>query len=475
MEVMFSINPRALLLALVLAMASSCIVVVQGRHTFHKAKKGKHIPRSTVPSPVPSPDNPPPSVPSDPYPNDPPGSADSDCIFDVRSYGAVGDGSTDDTAAFRAAWKDACGVESATVLAPSGFSFMITSTIFNGPCKAGLVLKIDGCLMPPDGPDSWPDGDSKQQWLVFYRLNDMTLTGEGTIEGNGDKWWDLPCKPHRGTDGTASSDGCESPTLIRFFMSSNLVVSGIRIQNSPMFHMKFDGCQGVLIEKIQISSPKLSPNTDGIHIGNTNNVGIYNSMISNGDDCVSIGTGTSNIDMEGLTCGPSHGISIGSLGVHNSKACVYNITARNLLIRESDNGVRIKTWQGGSGSVSGISFENIQMENVRNCINIDQYYCNSKSCENQTSAVYVNDISFRNIKGTYDVRTPPVHFACSDTVACTNITLSEVELLPHEGELLDDPFCWNAYGTQETVTIPPIDCLNDGMPRNVEDLSSFTC
>jgi hypothetical protein len=25
----------------------------------------------------------------------------------------------------------------------------------------------------------------------------MTLTGEGTIEGNGEKWWDLPCKPHR--------------------------------------------------------------------------------------------------------------------------------------------------------------------------------------------------------------------------------------------------------------------------------------
>lgn len=57
--------------------------------------------------------------------------------------------------------------------------------------------KIDGCLMTPDGPDSWPEADSKKQWLVFYRLDDMTLTGQGTIEGNGDKWWDLPCKPHR--------------------------------------------------------------------------------------------------------------------------------------------------------------------------------------------------------------------------------------------------------------------------------------
>lgn len=66
-------------------------------------------------------------------------------------------------------------------------------------------------------------------------------------------------------------------------MSSNLVVSGLRIQNSPQFHMKFDGCEGVLIDKLSISSPKLSPNTDGIHIENTKYVGIYNSVIANGN------------------------------------------------------------------------------------------------------------------------------------------------------------------------------------------------
>lgn len=65
-------------------------------------------------------------------------------------------------------------------------------------------------------------------------------------------------------------------------MSSNLAVNSLRIQNGPQFHIKFDGCQGVLIEKLSISSPKLSPNTDGIHIENTKGVEIYNSMISNG-------------------------------------------------------------------------------------------------------------------------------------------------------------------------------------------------
>ena len=72
--------------------------------------------------------------------------------------------------------------------------------------------------------------------------------------------------------------------MIRFFMSNNLKVSGLRIQNSPQFHMKFDGCQGVLIDRLSISSPKLSPNTDGIHVENSKAVGIYNSMITNGND-----------------------------------------------------------------------------------------------------------------------------------------------------------------------------------------------
>ncbi|KAK4775847.1 hypothetical protein SAY87_023808 [Trapa incisa] len=473
-------------LTLIWAIASlfSTSNMVEGRYHYHKKpKKGDHGGDPGIPAPLPPPPPPaqvpsppalsPPSVPSVPSPD--PGGSGTDCIFDVTSYGAVGDGATDDTAAFREAWNAACAVESGTILAPSGYSFMITSTIFSGPCKPGLTFKVDGVLMPPNGPDCWPKEDSQKQWLVFYRLDKMTLTGLGTIDGNGEPWWDLPCKPHRGPSGNTISGPCDSPAMIRFFMSTNLAVSGLQIQNSPQFHIKFDGCEGVLIDKLSISSPKLSPNTDGIHIENTRSVGIYNTMVANGDDCISIGPGCSDVDIEGVACGPSHGISIGSLGVHNSQACVSNITVRNAVIRESDNGLRIKTWQGGTGSVSGIRFENIQMENVRNCIIVDQYYCLSKACRNQTSAVYVTDLAFRNIKGTYNVISPPIHFACSDTVACTNITMSEVELLPHEGELVDDPFCWNAYGIQETLTIPPIDCLLDGLPATVEESSKYEC
>ncbi|XP_014513040.1 polygalacturonase At1g48100 [Vigna radiata var. radiata] len=445
----------------------------QARYHFHKKHKHSYYHNAPEISPSPSPLSGPSSPPDEP-PCPSPSVDDnyqntSNNLFDVRAFGAVGDGVTDATESFKMAWDTACQSDSAikVILVPQGLSFVIQSTIFTGPCKGGLVLKVDGTLMPPDGPDSWPKNNSKRQWLVFYRVNGLSLEGSGLIDGRGAKWWDLPCKPHKGPHGTTSPGPCDSPVAIRFFMSSNLSVQGLKIKNSPQFHFRFDGCESVHVESIYITAPALSPNTDGIHIENTNDVKIYNSVISNGDDCVSIGAGCHDVDIKNMTCGPGHGISIGSLGNHNSRACVSNITVRDSVIKVSDNGVRIKTWQGGSGSVSGVTFSNIHMESVRNPIIIDQFYCLSKDCSNKTSAVFVSNISYTNIKGTYDIRHPPMHFACSDSVPCTNLTLSDIELLPAQGDIVLDPYCWSAYGSSETLTIPPVSCLLEGLPQSI--------
>ncbi|KAG4981712.1 hypothetical protein JHK87_026461 [Glycine soja] len=447
----------------------------QARHHYHKKHKHTYyhnapeISPSPAPAPAPAPSNASDEATS-PSPSDNENYHNaSNSLFDVRTFGAIGDGITDDTESFKMAWDTACQSESPVkvILVPQGFSFVIQSTIFTGPCKGGLVLKVDGTLMPPDGPESWPKNNSKRQWLVFFRINGMSLEGSGLIDGRGAKWWDLPCKPHKGPNGTTSPGPCDSPVAIRFFMSSNLTVQGLRIKNSPQFHFRFDGCESVHVESIYITAPALSPNTDGIHIENTNDVRIYNSVISNGDDCVSIGAGCHDVDIKNITCGPGHGISIGSLGNHNSRACVSNITVRDSVIKVSDNGVRIKTWQGGAGSVSGVTFSNIHMESVRNPIIVDQFYCLSKDCSNKTSAVFVTDIVYTNIKGTYDIRHPPMRFACSDSVPCTNLTLSDIELLPDQGDIVLDPFCWSAYGNSETLTIPPVFCLLEGLPQSI--------
>jgi len=64
-----------------------------------------------------------------------------------------------------------------------------------------------------------------------------------------------------------------------------------------------------------------------------------------GDDCISIQTGCSNVYVHNVECGPGHGISIGGLGKDNTRACVSNITVRDVNMHNTMNGVRIKTWQ----------------------------------------------------------------------------------------------------------------------------------
>ncbi|CAN4090446.1 unnamed protein product [Withania somnifera] len=207
---------------------------VEGRHHISKKPKTKSVisypPPPSIyessqlsPPPVFSPNN---VVPSDPSYGGSPDLDPNDCVFDVTEYGAVGDGSTDDIDAFISAWKAACQVESAVLLAPEDRTFMITSTIFSGPCKPRLEFRVNGVLMPPEGPDCWPKEDSNKQWLVFYRLDNMTFTGTGTIEGNGEQWWELPCKPHRGPNGSTLPGPCDSPTVsyISSLFSNNTIL-----------------------------------------------------------------------------------------------------------------------------------------------------------------------------------------------------------------------------------------------------------
>lgn len=90
--------------------------------------------------------------------------------------------------------------------------------------------------------------------------------------------------------------------------SNNIRIKGLLSLNSQMYHIVINRCQDVLVEGAMIIAAGDSPNTDGIHVQQSRNVMIKNSSIKTGDDCVSIGPGTNNLWIEGVTCGPGHGI-----------------------------------------------------------------------------------------------------------------------------------------------------------------------
>lgn len=69
---------------------------------------------------------------------------------------------------------------------------------------------------------------------------------------------------------------------LRFYGSRDVTVTGITIQNSPQTHLKFDDCVGVQVFSLSISSPGNSPNTDGIHLQNSQDVVISTTSLACG-------------------------------------------------------------------------------------------------------------------------------------------------------------------------------------------------
>lgn len=116
-------------------------IFVQARHHSHSHTKHKHS-HSHKSSKASQPPAPQPAPPSPPHNNN---YYNASGIFDVRTFGAMGDGIADDTESLKMAWDTACqSSESETnvILVPQGFSSIIQSTIFTGPCQGGLVLRV---------------------------------------------------------------------------------------------------------------------------------------------------------------------------------------------------------------------------------------------------------------------------------------------------------------------------------------------
>ncbi|KAH0884685.1 hypothetical protein HID58_060781 [Brassica napus] len=138
----------------------------------------------------------------------------------------------------------------------------------------------------------------------------------------------------------------KAPTALTLYNLKNLNLKNLRVRNAQQIQISIEKCNNVYVKNVEITVLGDSPNTDGIHITNTQNIRISNSDIGTGDDCISIEDGSQNVQISDLTCGPGHGIrSIGSLGDDNSKAYVSGINVDGAKLSETDNGVRIKTYQ----------------------------------------------------------------------------------------------------------------------------------
>lgn len=163
---------------------------------------------------------------------------------------------------------------------------------------------------------------------------------------------------------------------IALYHVRNTNIREISSLDSKGVHFVVDDSDTVIFENVTIKAPGDSPNTDGIHIEGSNNVQITSSFIGTGDDCVSIGQGSTNINITNVRCGPGHGFSIGSIGKRKNDKDVSGVHISNSSVTGTQNGVRIKTWAPSpSVSVSNVTFKDITVEDSKYPIIIDQHYC----------------------------------------------------------------------------------------------------
>ncbi|KAF7807614.1 polygalacturonase-like [Senna tora] len=339
-------------------------------------------------------------------------------IFDIRKYGASPN--RDMTRALKNAWKDACAsTNAAKILIPTG-TYKLGQVDLRGPCKAPIEVQVDGIILAPANPNKL---NGNAQWVKFGYINFFTLSGGGTFDGQGQSAWKQ--------NDCGRNKNCKKLSMnFGFGFLNNSIVRGITSKDSKNFHVNVLGCNNVTFANFAINAPATSPNTDGIHIGRSSEINIIDSFISTGDDCISLGDGSRKINVFRVTCGPGHGISVGSLGKFTYEEPVEGFTVKNCTFGNTDNGVRIKTWPGAPGTitVSDLQYEDIIMVNVSNPILIEQEYCPYNQCSKETpSKIKISKATFENIKGT---STTPngVKLICSSGVPCEDAKLSEIDL-----------------------------------------------
>lgn len=242
---------------------------------------------------------------------------------------------------------------------------------------------------------------------------------------------------------------------LRFHDVKNSLIQDITTKDSKQFHVNVIGCSNITFQSFTVSAPEESLNTDGIHIGRSDGVYILDSKIETGDDCVSLDDGSNNVKIQEVTCGPGHGISIGSLGRYENEEPVSGVFVTQCTLANTMNGVRIKTWPASRpGTATDIHFEDITMDNVGTPILVDQEYCPWNQCDlSNPSRVQLSNLSFKNIRGTSKTQVA-VKLVCSSGLPCDEVELADIDLTYNgpEGPAISQ--CSNVHPTLSGIQNP---------------------
>ncbi|ORY93961.1 pectin lyase fold/virulence factor [Syncephalastrum racemosum] len=312
-------------------------------------------------------------------------------------------------------------------------------------------ISLEGTILFSDDMTYWVDNmyllnyQSAGTWW-FMAGNDIRIDGGGTIDGNAQVWWNAEAKDPR-------------PVALTFENVTGLEVSDILMTQVPFWTFLMRDTKNAVFENLRIrsysNSQHAAHNSDGFDVYRSENVTIRNSEVINNDDCVSIRANSTNILIENLYCFGSHGISVGSLGQYARDGeydFASNIYVHNITCDNCQNGARVKAWNGGTGYVSNVTFDDFEVTYVDNPIVITTHYCDNNQPDycngDETQSLTFKDITFNNVYGfTSDAAEPIININCSSKTPCENIQLTKINIKP--ADTTPDNICVNLSGSDD--------------------------
>ncbi|KAK6917085.1 Glycoside hydrolase, family 28 [Dillenia turbinata] len=374
--------------------------------------------------------------------------------FILTKYGARADGKTDNSKVFLKVWNEACKRKGRNaIIIPPGV-YMTNPVCFKGPCGGEMIFNNKGVVKAPSNPQL-----QVREWIAFKNIDRLTVFGDGTFDGQGHTAWPYKKK----------NKGLTLPIILMFNSISNSVIHHIKLIDSKSVHMKFFSCSNIHVDHVTVSAPGDSPNTDGIIVSRSHHIDISNSNIGSGDDCIALLSGSKNVNISHVNCGPGHGISVGSMGGREGEKDIRGLLIQNCTFTNTTNGVRIKTKVNPSFPItaSNIVFRDIIMSDVSNPIIIDQQYVNMMPGVHSLSIPYrkpeaesqvqVADIKYINIRGS-SKKQVAVKFLCSKIKPCKKLNLKNINLKYDGQKGPAKSECVNANGVALGKQNPP-SCL----------------
>lgn len=332
--------------------------------------------------------------------------------YPVTQFGALGDGLTLNTKAIQKTIDQCAANGGGVIVVPKGT--FLSGAIF---LKQGVNLRIDkdGFLKGSTSMEDYPivptrwEGEERE-WtsalVNVFGMSNFTLSGEGIIDGSGEKWVELykDKKPP-----TNAQPVYGRPRLIALQNCWNSKISGLNLKNQACWGLFILYSEKIEVKNLTIRAEHNIPMSDGIDVDSGKDIQISGCDIDVNDDCIAIKSGKDedgrrvnrpceDVLVEKCIFRYGHGgVSMGS----EMSGGIRNIKIQDCVM-EADNWapIRFKCQPSRGGVVENITYRNIQLKDTRKAFefNMEWRMVNPKPASNPLPVFrYVKII---NVTGT---------------------------------------------------------------------------